>query len=156
VPARVREIEEEIKRLEKEKQKILPHRKAKVLRFPDGGIEKLRGATYATYYRALGSTESLKKMKRTKSPGVLDEDLDDGNAPAAFYSTVVLGRAKWPGVKPQKEIEADLNKLLQYKGREKRGFDWREEYPHWEETYEVVEFIGSVPVRIYRKRGRQS
>lgn len=123
----------------------------------EGDIQRLRGATYDTYFKAMGimgTKELFANMRDGESPSLLEEDDDRLPIPAAFYSqqSGVLGKVKWQGIVPLDDLVEELNGALQFVGEEISGFDFREAYDYWELTYRVFERIGGVPVREYKLR----
>lgn len=102
------------------------------------------GATYYTYFRAFGTFGSRAEMTGRDSPDVLDYDVDEIDAPAAFYSNQsgIMGQVRWEGIVGLSELIARLNARLQYAESRSDGFDFRDEYPVWSYRWHVVEKIG--------------
>lgn len=103
------------------------------------------GARYTTWFRAQGTMgEAPRDEAYARMAAMLDEDIEETPAPAAFYSNqgTILKRVRWPGIKPLDDIIDDLNDKLQFKGEETPDFDFRDIYSRWEYRYQVVETFG--------------
>lgn len=102
------------------------------------------GARFFTHFKAFGTVGALADMRQVESPDLLNEDLEDFNAPAAFYSNQsgILGQARWNGIVPLDVLIERLNDQLQFSGEGSKRFDFREVYPHWEYRYQVTEVLG--------------
>lgn len=148
---RLARIERQIRALEREKKELVPKVRAPpVFPIPKKGIEKFRGASYSTWFKALGSFGPGRNWDSYAAmQNLLDEDLMDIEAPAAFYSQQITGRVKWPGIVDREVLIQDLNDKAPWDG------DFRDIYPRWEYEYRVVESIGGVPVRFYVHKGKQ-
>lgn len=105
-----------------------------------------KGAVYSTWFRAMGSSGTLKGMQGAKSPDLIREDLEDDAAPSAFYSNQsgILGRVKWDGIIPLESLIDNLNFKLQFAGEESKSFDFRKAYRSWSYRYQVIERLGQL------------
>lgn len=101
------------------------------------------GAEYTTVFRAMGTFGDLEEL-RGRSPSILQDDIEEIGAPAAWYSTQggLLGQANFPGIVPLDILLDRLNDSLQFLGEESPNFDFRTAYPRWEYRYHVVETLG--------------
>lgn len=147
---RLKEIEAQQKKLEKEKAALVPKVAAMnppTYPIPAQGIEKFRGATYSTWFKAAGAFNA---RDMGVSPKLLDDEFQEFDLPTVFYSQAITGRVKWFGIVDREYVIADLNDKAPWAGN-----DFRQIYPVWEYTYRVVESIGGVPVRFYEHRARQ-
>lgn len=140
-----------IREAEQERRRLVPEvaaMNAPTVRW-DGklkSVRRLRGATYATWFRAIGALE--KDDLRTTSPNLLDdEELD---YPKFFHSHHITGQVKWNGFRTRRSLLSQLNMEAPWGPR-----DFRDIYPHWEYTYELREYIGGVLVRINQYRAAQ-
>lgn len=112
---------------------------------PDATVDERRtsrkGATYATYFRALGTFANNADVYNRD---LIYSDVDEIGAPAAWYSNqgLILGQVKWRGIVALEELLDRLNLALQFAGEEIAGFDFRNVYPVWSFKYQVVEFLG--------------
>ena len=111
---------------------------------PRGGFRRKRGASYSTWFKAMGTVGLLADMRDADSPDLLGDELPDFPAPRAFYSqqSDLLGKVKWQGVKPLGELIGELNNALQFVGEEVDGFDFRTVYDQWEFRYQIAENVG--------------
>lgn len=151
--ARLREIERQQRALEKEKRELIPKVAAMnppTFAIPKGGIKRFRGAKYSTWFKAAASFGNARDWDSyAQMQNLLDEEAEEFNAPASFYSQQILGRVKWDGIVGREEIIATLN--------ERAGLDedFRRLYPKWEYVYRIVESIGGVPVRFFEHKAKQ-
>lgn len=147
------EIQKEIERLQKEDRKLtektaamLPPTKS----FKE--FEKRKGFRYHTWFKALGSMESLAELKGGDSPQIVNDFMEheDYDIPSAFYSHTYLGKVKWDGIRDRELIIDELNFKAPWSGN-----DFRAIYAKWEYVYRVVESVGDVVVNIYEYRAKQ-
>lgn len=145
-------VEKQLEELRKKREELLPRTAA--MGPPVQALNKLkerRGFSYHTWFKAIGSMESLADLKGGDSPSIINEmmEYEDYDIPSAFYSHSILGKVKWRGVRPLERIIEELN----FKGFS--GNDFRAIYTRWEYTYRVVESVGDVPVNVFEVRAKQ-
>lgn len=147
-------MEKEIKELEKRRRELTPTVAA--MQPPTQRFKSFKGKregfSYTTWFKAIGSMESLAELKGGDSPSIVNEmmEFDDYDIPSAFYSHSILGKVKWKGIRDRERIIAELNFVAPWSGN-----DFRDIYSKWEYTYRVVESVGDVPVNIYEYRAKQ-
>jgi len=147
----LKEIEALQRRLEREKAALTQNVAAMrpiTYKIPRGGIKRLRGAQYSTWFKAMGA---FKAGRMGESPTLMLEMDELGfDVPDVFYSQAITGRVKFDGIVSLEYVINHLNSRAPWDGE-----DFRDIYPRWEYTYRIVESIGGVPVRFYEKRGKQ-
>lgn len=150
---RLRKVEQELKRLEKERATLIPKVAAispPESPFPDAGITRRRGSVYKTWFKAQGSFGERQDWDAyAQMQGLLDDTELDLDVPTAFYSNHVTGRVMYPGIVDREAVIADLNDKAPWNG------DFRDIYPRWWYEYRVAEFIGGVVVRFWIHKARQ-
>jgi hypothetical protein len=144
---RLQEIERERQRLEIERQKLI---KAvgplEIPKFDLRDFKKFRGATYSTWFKAVGADRA---RDIGTSPKLLDEEFNEFDLPKLFYSHSITGKVKWFGIVDRGYLIKHLNDRAPWDGN-----DFRDIYPNWEYTYQVREYLGGVWVRTYEYRAK--
>lgn len=147
---RLREIERQQRKLEEERQRLLPRVAARepptleVRSFAG----KRKGFTYHTWFKAIGFMDRRGGRNEDISQ-LLEETLEfeEGSIPAAFISHGITGKVKYMGIRDREELINDLNSQADW-----APMDFRDVYPNWEYTYRIVESVGNVPVAFYEYR----
>lgn len=136
------------KAIQKEKRALIPKvaaMDAPVVRW-DGrfdSIRKIRGATYATWFKAAGAFD---QRDIGSSPKLLDNEFEDLDYPSVFYSQAVTGKVRWNSYRTRRYLIEHLN-VTGFQGN-----DFRNIYPAWEYVYQLREYIGGVLVKINEYR----
>lgn len=121
-----------------------------------------KGATYSTWFKAMGTMGTAADLKDPYLSNLLTEDLEEFSAPAQFYSNQsgLLGQVRWKGNIPLEILIDKLNVQLQYIGDESPDFDFRSAYWRWSYKYQVIESLGPTDRVVFSsedskpKRGR--
>lgn len=150
---RLEEVEKQLAALEKERRELIPKTAAMAPpTAPIGEFQNRKGFNYNTWFKAIGSMESLAELKGGDSPTIVNEfsEFDDFDVPSAFFSHTYLGKVKWRGIKDREEIISELNFKAPWSGN-----DFRDIYPKWEYVYRIVESVGDVVVNIFEYKAKQ-
>lgn len=100
-----------------------------------------KAARYETWFKAMGTTGELEDL-RGRSPDIVNEVVEEYGAPAAWYSTQILGQVRFKGELALEFLIDELNSKLQFVGEGPADFDFRRDYPQWSYRYQVIEYIG--------------